>query len=158
MEDATQLLLCRKVCVNLGHTESHSADLKWIEDQDSIKLLTEETARCFDHEKVRMLYIAAQIARIDLKVDLAVTKTMQIYKRILKSASSVSMLPLGSTTHRVTVAVVVCKAVVNAFGVPSVTAATRGLSGGPAPSWAAWRRSSSSARSSTWRGWSARSG
>ena len=87
-------------------------------------MLAEETARCFDHEKVRMLYIAAQVARIDLKVDLAVTKTMQVYKRILKSASSVSAVPLGNTTHRVTVAVVVCKAVVNAFGVPSVTAAT----------------------------------
>ena len=123
MQDATQLLLCRKVCFNLTHTESHSADLKWIEDKDSIKLLTEETARCFDHEKVRMMYIAAQIARIDLKVDLAVTKTMQIYKRTLKSASSMSVVPLGNSTNQVTVAVVVCKAVVNAFGVPSVTAA-----------------------------------
>ena len=71
-----------------------------------------------------MLYIAAQVARIDLKADLAVTKTMQIYKRILKSAGSVSALPLGITTYRVTVAVAVCTAVVNAFGVPSVTAAT----------------------------------
>lgn len=93
------------------------------EDKDSIKLLTEETARCFDHEKVRMLYIAAQIARIDLKVDLAVTKTMQIYKRTLKSASGMSVIPLGSSTNQVTVAVVVCKAVVHAFGVPTVTAA-----------------------------------
>lgn len=41
MEDATQLLLCRKVCVDLAHTESHSADLEWVEDMDSIKLLTE---------------------------------------------------------------------------------------------------------------------
>lgn len=49
---------------------------------------------------------------------------MQIYKRILKSAGSVSALPLATTTYRLTVAVVVWKAVVNAFGVPSVTAAT----------------------------------
>ena len=71
-----------------------------------------------------MLYVAAQVARIDLKVDLAVTETMKIYRRVLKSAISVSAIPLGSTTNRVTVAVVVSKAVVNAFGVPSVTAAT----------------------------------
>ena len=71
-----------------------------------------------------MLCTAAQVARIDLKVDLAVTKTMQIYKRILKSASGVSVVPLGNISYRVTVAVFVCKAVVNAFGVPSVTAAT----------------------------------
>lgn len=71
-----------------------------------------------------MSYIAAQVAQIDLKVDLAVTKTMQIYKRILKSASSVSAVPLGNCTYRLTVALVVCKAVVKAFGVSSVTAAT----------------------------------
>ncbi len=70
------------------------------------------------------MYIAAQVARIDLKVDLAVTKTMQIYKRTLKSAGSVAAIPLGSTAYRITVAALVCKAVVNAFGVPTVTVAT----------------------------------
>lgn len=124
MEDVTPLLLSRKVRNTLANTKSGKANVDWIEDKDSIKLLTEETARCFDHEKVRMLYIAAQVARIDLKVDLAVTKTMQIYKRTLKSASGVAYIPLGNTANQVTVAVVVCKAVVNAFGVPSVTAAT----------------------------------
>ncbi|KAL8723618.1 MAG: hypothetical protein Q9181_007246 [Wetmoreana brouardii] len=94
------------------------------EDKESIDTLAEETARCFDHEKVRRLYVAAQVRRIDLKVDLAVTKAMQIYKRALRSAGTISFIPLASTTNRVTVAVVVCKAVVNAFGVPSVTAAT----------------------------------
>ena len=68
-----------------------------------------------------MLYIAAQVRCIDLKVDLALAKTMQIYKRTLKSAATVTAIPL---TNQVTVAVVVCKAVVGAFGVPSVTAAT----------------------------------
>ena len=124
MVDATQLLLSRKVRKALATANSGKAKNDLIEDHTSIQMLAEETARCFDHEKVRMLYIAAQVARIDLKVDLAVTKTMQIYNQILKSASSVSVIPLANTTHRVTVAVVVCKAVVNAFGVPSVTAAT----------------------------------
>ena len=100
------------------------AKLDWTDDKRSIQTLTEETAGCFDHEKVRMLYIAAQVARIDLKVDLALTKTMQIYKQTLKSAGSVSVIPLANTTNQFTVAVVVCKAVVNAFGVPSVSAAT----------------------------------
>ena len=95
-----------------------------IEDKTSIKMLAEETARCFDHEKVRMLYIAAQVRCIDLKVDLAVSKTMQIYKQTLKSAVTVTAIPLGNTANQVTVAVVICTAIVNAFGVPSVTAAT----------------------------------
>ena len=49
--------------------------------------------------------------------------TMQIYKRTLKSAATVTAIPLGNTANQVT-AVVICTAVVNAFGVPSVTAAT----------------------------------
>lgn len=124
MVDATPLLLSRKVRKALASAKSGKAKNDWIEDNTSIQMLAEETARCCDDEKVRMLYIAAQVARIDLKVDLAVTKTMQIYSRILKSASSLSAVPLANITNRVTVAVVVCKAVVNAFGVPSVTAAT----------------------------------
>lgn len=95
-----------------------------VDDKEPIKVLAEETARCFDHEKVRMLYVAAQVARIDLKVDLATTKTMQIYKRVVKSAGGTSLIPMATTTSRVTVGAVVCTAVVNAFGVPSVTAAT----------------------------------
>ena len=124
MEDATLLLLSRKVRNTVASAKSGKAKIGWIEDKSSIKMLAEETARCFDHEKLRMLYVAAQVARIDFKVNLAVTKTMQIYKRTLKSAGTMSATPLGNTTNQVTVAVLVCKAVVNAFGVPSVTAAT----------------------------------
>lgn len=49
---------------------------------------------------------------------------MQIYKRTLNSAATMTVIPLGNTVNHVTVAVVICKAVVNTFGVPSVTAAT----------------------------------
>ncbi|KAL8711662.1 MAG: hypothetical protein Q9220_004072 [cf. Caloplaca sp. 1 TL-2023] len=41
------------------------------DDKRSIRMLVEETARCFDHAKFRMLYVAAQVASIRLKVDLA---------------------------------------------------------------------------------------
>ncbi|KAI4128984.1 MAG: hypothetical protein LQ341_006616, partial [Variospora aurantia] len=102
--------------------------LPGIDDKASIRTLAEGTGRCFDHEKVRMLYVAAQVARVDLKVDLAVTKTMQIYKRAIRTAGGMASVPMATTTNRVTVAVIVCTAVVNAFGVPSVTAATiRGI-------------------------------
>ncbi|KAL9594238.1 MAG: hypothetical protein Q9219_007140 [cf. Caloplaca sp. 3 TL-2023] len=93
-------------------------------DKASIQRLTEETARCFDHEKVRITYIAAQVNRVDLKVDVAIKRTMEIYRQTLMSTSAVGMFPLGSTTNRVTVAVVVCKAVVGVFGVPAVSSAT----------------------------------
>lgn len=88
-------------------------------------MLAEETARCFDHEKVRVLFVAAQVARIDLKVDLATTETMQIYKQLLDSAVHMTLIPMAATTTgRDTVGAVICTAVVNAFGVPSVTTAT----------------------------------
>lgn len=124
MEDAIPLLLSRKVRYTLANTQKGKAKVDWIDDESSINMLAEETAHCFDHEKVRTSYIAVQVRRIGLKVDLAVTKTMQIYKRTLKSAIGVSVVPLGSSSNRVTVAVVVSKAIVSAFGVPSVTAAT----------------------------------
>lgn len=57
------------------------AEIDWSDDKEPIKTLSEETARCFDYEKVRMMYVAAQVVRIDLKVDLAVLKTMLIYKK-----------------------------------------------------------------------------
>lgn len=46
---------------------------------------------------------------------------MRIFKQTIKSVSTISCIPLASTTTRVTVAAVVCKAVVRSFGVPSVT-------------------------------------
>ena len=100
------------------------AKINSIEDQGSITRLAEETARCFDHENVRMMYIAAQVQSISLKVSTAVSKTMQIYKGTLKSAASMTVIPLGNTTNQLTVAVVVCTAIVNAFGAPTVTATT----------------------------------
>lgn len=87
-------------------------------------MLTDETAKCFDHEKVRASYVAAQVSNVDLKVDLAANDAMRIYKQTIKSLSATSFIPLASTTTRVTVAAVVCKAVVHSFGVPSVTSTT----------------------------------
>ena len=82
------------------------------------------TASCFDDEKLRLVYIAAQVTRIDLKIDLAIIETMRIYKRVVGSAVGAAFVPGGSSTNRVTVAIVVCKAIVASFGTPTVSAAT----------------------------------
>ena len=55
MEDVTQLLLSQKVRNAIMMREVVKLILLFIDDKDSIKVLTEETARCFDHEQVRML-------------------------------------------------------------------------------------------------------
>ena len=71
-----------------------------------------------------MMYIAAQVVSIDLKIDPAVQQVMIIYKRIVRSASVFSMIPGANIVNHVTLAMLMCKAVINYFGVPSVSAAT----------------------------------
>ena len=71
-----------------------------------------------------MFYVAAQVTKIDLKIDLAIRETVRIYKHIIRSAAGIGFIPFGTTVNRVTTAVVVCKAIVSAFGVPSVGAGT----------------------------------
>ena len=98
--------------------------LLFSDDQKSIQQLTAETARCFDHEKVRACYVAAQVADVGLKIDLATNDVMRIYKQTIQSAAVTNMAPLAITTTRITVAALVCKSVVQSFGIPSVTPAT----------------------------------
>ena len=97
---------------------------KFTDKKESIKLLTDTTARCFDHEKVRLLYIAAQVARIDLKVDLAIAECMRIYRHTVRSAAASGFIPAGPSTTRVTVAAVVCKTIAACFGLPTVSPKT----------------------------------
>lgn len=80
------------------------------------------TISCFSSEKVRLLYISAQVTRIDLKIEIAVSETMRIYRYTVRSMVAAGFVPGGATTTRVTVAAVVCKAVVACFGVPAVSA------------------------------------
>ena len=61
---------------------------------------------------------------MDLKVDLATNDIMRIYKPTIKSISATSFIPFSSTTTRLTVAAIVCHAVVRSFGVLSVTYTT----------------------------------
>ena len=103
---------------------THEAHQSCTDDKQSIGNLTRETSRCFDHVKVRKLYIAAQVTRIDLKVELASTETMRLYRRIVRSAAGSTFVPLASSVNRVTVAILVCKAIVACFGTPTVSAVT----------------------------------
>jgi hypothetical protein len=94
------------------------------EDPDTISELTGRTSQRFDHEKLRLLYVAAQVARVDLKIDLAVDVTMRIYRRALRTASLAGMAPLASTATRVSTSAAIVKEIVACFGVPSVSPET----------------------------------
>ena len=69
-----------------------------------------------------MQFVAAQVTRIDLKIDLAIIEAMSIYKNAVRSAAGLACIPMASSTNRITVAFVVCKAIVACFGIPSVSA------------------------------------
>lgn len=70
------------------------------------------------------MYVAAQVARMDLKVDSAVRETMRVYKNTIKSTPALGLIPLASSSNRVAVAVAVCKALVNSFSGPSINVTT----------------------------------
>lgn len=88
-----------------------------LDDEKSISNLAEVTASCFDSEKVRLLYIAARIKRIDLKVDAAIEDVIQRYKSLVKSTVVTGFIPGGSSLNRPYVSVKICSAVVDCFGI-----------------------------------------
>lgn len=90
------------------------------EDDESIAFLSKTTAQCFDMDKVRLLYIRAQISRIDLKVDLALAEVMRRYKTLAKAASGAAFMVGATTTHRKRAPQKACKAIMNCFGLLSV--------------------------------------
>ncbi|EME79104.1 uncharacterized protein MYCFIDRAFT_79773, partial [Pseudocercospora fijiensis CIRAD86] len=92
------------------------------DDEESIAFLSKTTSHCFDVDKVRLLYIRAQVTRIDLKIDMAMCEVMRRYKAVVRTASGVSFSLAGSTIHRKNAATKVCKAIINCFGLPGVSA------------------------------------
>lgn len=71
-----------------------------------------------------MLYIRAQVTRIDLKIDLALCEVMQRYKALVRTATGVAFsVPGAASMHRQLAANKVCQHIMNSFGLPSVSAA-----------------------------------
>ncbi|KAI0862785.1 hypothetical protein F4860DRAFT_522773 [Xylaria cubensis] len=93
-------------------------------DPESITTLSETTLQTFSSETVRMLYVRAQVANIDLKIKYAVGQTMAIYKKIMASAATTAGIPAGPTSNRTTAAVQVCMTVLNCFGLPTINSTT----------------------------------
>ncbi|TKA34380.1 hypothetical protein B0A54_15211 [Friedmanniomyces endolithicus] len=84
--------------------------------------LSKTTSRCFDTDKVRLLYIRAQVSRIDLKVDFALCEVTRRYKRLIRSATGSSFAPFGATIVRKVSIDQMTKAIINCFGLPTVSA------------------------------------
>lgn len=104
-----------KVCV----LKSTSTD-----DDESIRSLVRDTAGCFSHEKVRLLYIRAQVARLELKVDLALENVMAIYQNVVRKSTLTAGLPAASSVNRKSGAIKLCEAILSCFGIPGVNGKT----------------------------------
>lgn len=94
------------------------------DDDASISQLSKTTSQTFDTDKVRLLYIRAQVTRIDLKIDLALCEVNRRYKKLIRRATGTSYAVAGPSIVRKTSTNNVTKAIINCFGLPSVSADT----------------------------------
>ena len=94
--------------------------VRYTGDKDSINQLVVATSRCFDSEKACLNYIAAQIAEIDLKIDLAIVEIMRIYGHAVRASAVAGLIPGTSTTTSWTVSSFVCRKILKCFGVSSL--------------------------------------
>ncbi|KAK4546616.1 hypothetical protein LTR36_001833 [Oleoguttula mirabilis] len=94
------------------------------DDTESVAQLSKTTSQCFDTDKVRLLFVAAQVTRIDLKIDLALCEVMRRYKRLIRSATGSAFAPMGATINRKLSTTAVTKSVIKCFGLPTVSADT----------------------------------
>lgn len=71
---------------------------------------------------MRLLYIRAQVTRIDLKIDMALHEVMRRYRALIRTATATSLIAAAGSIHRHAASVRVCHAIVGSFGIPNVTA------------------------------------
>ncbi|KAI7716251.1 hypothetical protein KC353_g5518 [Hortaea werneckii] len=92
------------------------------DDASSIANLSQTTSHCFDTDKVRLLYIRAQVTRIDLKIDMALCEVNRRYKRLIRDATGSVFAPGGATITRKVSTTAITKKIINCFGLPTVSA------------------------------------
>ena len=96
-------------------------ELTAADDKDSLKRLNDVTIENVQNENLRLLYVAAQSADIDLKINYAIIKTMKIYTRILGTGTALGVLPTATSIHLNTSVNSVCKAIIQCFKLPGVS-------------------------------------
>lgn len=124
--DSTPVSLFPKVSITnlLSWCNRYRVDCGFADDDESISQLSKTTSQCFDTDKVRLLYIRAQVTRIDLKIDLALCEVNKRYKKLVRRATGTSYAVGGASINRKASTNNVTKAVINCFGLPSVSADT----------------------------------
>ena len=91
-----------------------------VDNLDTIRRLNAVTLQNVGNEALRLLYVATQVADINLKVTAAISQVMKVYKSVLATATTLSFIPTAPSTNRTASAISICKAVVQCFGIPTV--------------------------------------
>lgn len=102
--------------------DTYNGDL--LDDTNSIERLNQITLDSFSHEKLRLIYVAAQVSSIDLKIDCAIIETMKVYRKVLVTTSAFGFLPTAPITNRTAAAISICKEIVKCFGLPTINSDT----------------------------------
>jgi hypothetical protein len=92
-----------------------------VDDKDSLKRLNDVTVENVQNETLRFLYVAAQTADIDLKINCAIIETMKIYRRILGTGAALGYIPTSAPIHLTASTISLCKAILPCFGLPRVS-------------------------------------
>ena len=71
---------------------------------------------------MRLLYIRAQVTRIDLKIDMALCEVNRRYKRLVYEAAGSGFAPGGATISRKFSTTGITKRIIACFGLPTVSA------------------------------------
>ena len=87
----------------------------------SIKRLSDVTLQNVKYENLRLLYVAAQVAEIDLKINLAIIETMSVYRRVLGTTSILGFVPTAALGDFTVSAISISKAIVHCFGLPTMS-------------------------------------
>ena len=88
------------------------------DDIPSINYLSDVTLQNVKYENLRLLYVAAQVADIDLKINLAIIETMKIYRRVLGTTSVLGFIPTAALGDFTVSAISISNAIVQCFGLP----------------------------------------
>lgn len=84
------------------------------DDPGSIQELERRTLECLDNERVRLLYVSAQVCNVDQKIDAAISETMRLYGHSTRTAAV--PLQFSGMAGTSTVSFFLCKSILNCFG------------------------------------------
>ncbi|KAL8884032.1 MAG: hypothetical protein Q9215_007834 [Flavoplaca cf. flavocitrina] len=118
-----ELIKKEMLSLDWGHFDACVAVAR--DDPKSIEDLNKITMQNVKDEKLRLLYIATQTASMNLKIDAAVKEVMKVYTDVLGTSSTAGLVvPIVSSKMRAASGMLVCSAIVQCFGLPSVSTQT----------------------------------